>query len=116
MKMTGGRAYSVCAPQVWNSPPKERPQHTSLEGFKQGLSTYIFQEAYSEVAVVNAIYNIHRKTECLSIVNVPVHKRNTLNLKDVYILHYIKRALFSAHHQEQQAFMINLHGSMSLGR
>jgi hypothetical protein len=43
---TGGRAFAVCAPRMWNALPESLRQCTSLEGFKKGLKTYLFRECY----------------------------------------------------------------------
>ena len=43
---TGGRAFAVCAPQMWNSLPEDLRQCTNLEGFKKGLKTHLFREYY----------------------------------------------------------------------
>jgi hypothetical protein len=42
----GGRAFAVSAPQMWNRLPEELRQCTNLEGFKKGLKTHLFKEAY----------------------------------------------------------------------
>ena len=41
---TGGWPFSVCAPQLWNSPPISLRSTTSLDGFKKGLKTHLFSE------------------------------------------------------------------------
>ena len=43
---TGGRAFAVCAPQMWNSLPEDLRQCTTLESFKKNLKTHLFREYY----------------------------------------------------------------------
>ncbi len=42
----GDRAFSTAAPKLWNSLPLELRQCTSLEQFKTGLKTFLFNIAY----------------------------------------------------------------------
>ena len=43
---TGGRSFSVCAPVMWNSLPEHLRKANSLNGFKIGLKTGLFREAF----------------------------------------------------------------------
>ncbi len=43
----GGRAFSVCAPKLWNLLPYELKTADSLDIFKGLLKTYLFKQAYS---------------------------------------------------------------------
>ena len=43
---TGGRAFSVCAPTMWNSLPEDLRKCSSINGFKSGLKTFLFREAF----------------------------------------------------------------------
>ena len=47
-------AFSVCAPQIWNSLPKELKTVDKSWIVQKCLKTYLFQEAYCEVAAINA--------------------------------------------------------------
>ena len=44
----GQRAFSAAAPRLWNSLPQELRHITSLQGFKTGLKTYLFRQAYPD--------------------------------------------------------------------
>ena len=48
-KTYGDRAFSVCAPKLWNS--LELRKSTSLTSFKKGLKTYIFRKLLEGVFV-----------------------------------------------------------------
>ena len=39
----GGRAFSVCAPGLWNRIPLEVRESPSLDVFKSRLKTYLFE-------------------------------------------------------------------------
>ena len=41
-KTYGDKAFSVCAPKLWNSLPLDLRKSPSLTRFKKGLKTYIF--------------------------------------------------------------------------
>ena len=43
-KTYGNKAFSVCAPKLWNSLPLELRKSPSLTGFKKGLKTYLFRQ------------------------------------------------------------------------
>ena len=49
LKLTGLRAFSVCAPCLWNSLPFEIKSSTSIPIFKSKLKTYLFQQAYFKI-------------------------------------------------------------------
>ena len=46
LKLTGLRAFSVCAPYLWNSVPFEIKSSASVSIFKAKLKTNFFQQAY----------------------------------------------------------------------
>ena len=46
LKLTGLRAFSVCAPYLWNSVPFEIKSSASVSIFKAKLKTYLFRQAY----------------------------------------------------------------------
>ena len=46
LKLTGLRAFSVCAPYLWNSVPLEIKNSASVSIFKAKLKTYLFRQAY----------------------------------------------------------------------
>ena len=46
LKRIGGRAFSVVAPQMWNSLPYALRQSSTLDSFKVCLKTHLFQEAF----------------------------------------------------------------------
>ena len=46
LKSYGYRAFSVCAPQLWNALPLELKESESVIGFKKALKTYLFRKAY----------------------------------------------------------------------
>ena len=43
-KTYGDKAFSVCAPKLWNSLPLDWRKSPSLTGFKKGLKTYLFRQ------------------------------------------------------------------------
>ena len=43
-KNYGGKAFSVCAPLLWNDLPRDLRNSPSLETFKRGLKTYLFNQ------------------------------------------------------------------------
>ena len=43
-KTYGDKAFSVCAPKLWNSLPLDLRKSPSLTGFKKGLKTYLFRQ------------------------------------------------------------------------
>ena len=43
-KNYGGKAFSVCAPRLWNDLPRDLRNSPSLETFKRGLKTYLFNQ------------------------------------------------------------------------
>ena len=45
-KTYGSRAFSNCAPKLWNDLPQEIRQSSSLETFKNKLKTHLFKLAY----------------------------------------------------------------------
>ena len=45
-KLTGLKAFSVCAPYLWNSVPFEIKRSASVSIFKAKLRTYLFRQAY----------------------------------------------------------------------
>ena len=45
-KSIGLRAFSVCAPYLWNSLPFEIKSSASVSIFKAKLKTYLFRQAY----------------------------------------------------------------------
>ena len=45
-KRYGDRAFSTCAPQLWNSLPVDVRQITSLSQFKKAIKTILFKRAY----------------------------------------------------------------------
>ena len=40
----GDKAFSVCAPKLWNLVPLDFRKSPSLTGFKNGLKTYLFRQ------------------------------------------------------------------------
>ena len=46
LKNTGGRAFAVVAPQMWNHLPENIRKSNSLEIFKNNLKTYLYKEYY----------------------------------------------------------------------
>jgi len=42
----GSRAFSVCAPQLWNKLPLELRSASSVASFKRGLKTHLFKQAF----------------------------------------------------------------------
>ena len=46
LKLIGLRAFSVCAPYLWNSLPFEIKSSASVSIFKAKLKTYLFRQAY----------------------------------------------------------------------
>ena len=46
LKLTGLRAFSVCAPYFWNSVPFGIKSRASVSIFKAKLKTYLFRQAY----------------------------------------------------------------------
>ena len=43
-KTYGDKAFSVCAPKLWNSLPLDLRKSPSLTGFKKGLKTYLLRQ------------------------------------------------------------------------
>ena len=43
-KTYGDKAFSVCAPKLWNSLPLHLCKSPSLTGFKKELQTYFFRQ------------------------------------------------------------------------
>ena len=50
-KTYGDKAFSVCAPKLWNSLPLDLRKSASLTGFKKELKTYDFKT--SNIMIVN---------------------------------------------------------------
>ena len=46
LKSYGFRAFSLCAPQLWNALPRELRVCDSLGSFKKALKTFLFKKAY----------------------------------------------------------------------
>ena len=46
LKLIGLRAFSVCAPKLWNSLPFEIKSSASISIFKAKLKIYLFRQAY----------------------------------------------------------------------
>ena len=46
-KKTGDRAYSVCAPKLWNCLPSYIKESDSVESFKSALKTLFFRKAFN---------------------------------------------------------------------
>ena len=44
----GDRAFSKCAPELWNALPLELRESPSIDSFKSNLKTYLFHDAYLE--------------------------------------------------------------------
>ena len=59
MKTYGDRAFSVCAPKLWNSLPLDLRKSPSLTSFKNGLKTYLFRKESGEwdIVFVKAFFN-----------------------------------------------------------
>ena len=59
MKTYGDKAFSVCAPKLWNSLPLDLRKSPSLTSFKKGLKTYIFRKESGEwdIVFVKAFFN-----------------------------------------------------------
>ena len=49
LKNTGGRAFSICAPKLWNKLPMDVKRCTEIETFKSHLKTFLFREAFELV-------------------------------------------------------------------
>ena len=47
-KTTDKRAFSIAAPDIWNSLPSSLRDSRTLEGFKRALKTHLFQRAFRE--------------------------------------------------------------------
>ena len=47
LKCTGGRAFSITAPKMWNSLPVGLRTCTNVDGFKRDLKTHLFREAFN---------------------------------------------------------------------
>ena len=47
LKSYGSRAFSVCAPGLWNKLPLEIKSSTSVPEFKRRLKTHLFRQAFS---------------------------------------------------------------------
>ena len=47
LKKYGSRAFSVCAPGLWNSLPLEIRMCDSIDTFKRKLKTHLFKSSYS---------------------------------------------------------------------
>ena len=45
-KRTGDRAFSVCAPKLWNTLPETVRNCESLDSFKKALKTHYFNVAF----------------------------------------------------------------------
>ena len=45
-KRSGDRAFSVCAPKLWNVLPQNVRESTTVDGFKKALKTYLFQQEF----------------------------------------------------------------------
>ena len=45
-KTYGHRAFSVCAPEVWNALPAKVREEETLDSFKKALKTHLFKLAY----------------------------------------------------------------------
>ena len=50
LKTFGDKAFSVCAPRLWNSLPLYLKTAASLNDFKSLLKTYLFTDCYSSVS------------------------------------------------------------------
>jgi len=46
LKQTGGRAFSVCAPVIWNALPLTLRRCANINTFKTKLKTHLFKEAF----------------------------------------------------------------------
>ena len=44
LKTYGDKAFSVCAPKLWNLLPLDLRKSPSLTGFKKELKTYLFRQ------------------------------------------------------------------------
>ena len=47
MKNFGDKAFSVCAPNLWNSLPNHIKNSDAISGFKAKLRTYLFTEHFA---------------------------------------------------------------------
>ena len=47
LKNFGDKAFSVCAPNLWNSLPNHIENSDTLSGFKAKLKTYLFTERFA---------------------------------------------------------------------
>ena len=47
LKSYGGRSFSACAPELWNSLPSSIRSAASLSSFKSSLKTYLFKSAFN---------------------------------------------------------------------
>ena len=46
LKTYGDRAFSICAPRLWNKLPKALRLSTKIEAFKKHLKTHLFKQAF----------------------------------------------------------------------
>ena len=46
LKSYGFRAFSICAPQLWNALPRELRVCDSVGSFKKAMKTFLFRKAY----------------------------------------------------------------------
>ena len=46
LKSYGFRAFSICAPQLWNALPRELRVCVSVGSFKKAMNTFLFKKGY----------------------------------------------------------------------
>ena len=46
LKSYGFRAFSICAPQLWNALPRKLRVCDSVGSFKKAMKTFLFRKAY----------------------------------------------------------------------
>ena len=58
LKFYGDRAFSVCAPKLWNNLPEHIKCSLHLTSFKSNLKTYLFKR-YFNLQVCSSIFRIY---------------------------------------------------------
>ena len=57
LKSYGDRAFSVCAPKLWNDIPEIIKCSVNLNTFKRNLKTYLFKRYFNEWLCLISIFN-----------------------------------------------------------
>ena len=58
LKSYGDRAFSVCAPKLWNDIPEIIKCSVNLNTFKRNLKTYLFKRYFNEWLCLISIFNL----------------------------------------------------------